>query len=140
MRCVNVREHTQQHDRGQDEPEPGNEATAHAVQFPPEKYGELQRLGARQQRTKFSASTNVRSGTHWRRCTTSRCRIAICPAGPPNEMKPSVVQNRAASANVGCMQHTARRGRVQNISDASGAAGVRATLRDSMKSPVIISS
>src|SRR5437773_10776096 len=33
--------------------------------------------------------------------TNSVCMIAICPAGPPNEMKPSFNQNRNASPKLG---------------------------------------
>ena len=49
MRGVDIGQHAEQHDRGQDEAEPRDEAAAHAVQFPAEEYRELQCLGTRQQ-------------------------------------------------------------------------------------------
>jgi hypothetical protein len=48
---------------------------------------------------KLSARKNWPSGTQRFRSTSSRCMIAICPAGPPKLMKPSLTQNRVASPN-----------------------------------------
>src|SRR5215204_2153376 len=39
------------------------------------------------------------SETHRFLSTSSRCMIAICPAGPPKLMKPSFTQNQKASQN-----------------------------------------
>ena len=50
---------------------------------------------------KFSACKNRSSLTQRRFSTSSVCMIAICPAGPPKLMTPSLNQNRAASARVG---------------------------------------
>src|SRR5262245_41871606 len=50
----------------------------------------------------LSACMKERSSTQRRDSTTSRCMIAICPAGPPKEMKPSFSQKRNASRREGC--------------------------------------
>src|SRR5712691_12337197 len=50
---------------------------------------------------KFSACKNRDWLIHFFFSTSSVCMIAICPVGPPNEMKPSFNQNRNASVNVG---------------------------------------
>src|SRR5207245_5033860 len=49
---------------------------------------------------KFRARRKSGSGTQRRWSTSSRCMIAICPAGPPKLMKPSFSQNRNASAKL----------------------------------------
>src|SRR5437660_4187016 len=48
---------------------------------------------------KVSARRNSGSGTHRFSSTSTRCMIAIWPAGPPKLMKPSLSQKRSASAN-----------------------------------------
>src|SRR5919199_4421992 len=48
---------------------------------------------------KFSARRNSGSGTQRFSSTSSRCMIAIWPAGPPKLMKPSFTQKRKALAN-----------------------------------------
>src|SRR5256884_6129867 len=50
---------------------------------------------------KFSACKKRAWLIQRRRSTNSVCMIAICPVGPPKEMKPSFSQNRNASANEG---------------------------------------
>src|SRR5881394_2687320 len=48
---------------------------------------------------KLSACRKRLSSSHFFSSTTTRCMIAICPAGPPKLMKPSFSQKRSASAN-----------------------------------------
>src|SRR6266700_4066478 len=48
---------------------------------------------------KLSARRNSSSATHFFCSTSSRCMMAICPAGPPKLMNPSFSQNRRASLN-----------------------------------------
>src|SRR4051812_28837385 len=50
---------------------------------------------------KLSAWRKRLSSIHFFSSTTTRCMIAICPAGPPKLMKPSFSQKRRASANCG---------------------------------------
>jgi len=50
---------------------------------------------------KSSAFEKSASAIHRRRSTSSRCMIAICPAGPPNPMHPSFNQNLTASRKEG---------------------------------------
>jgi len=62
--------------------------------------------------------------------------MAIWPAGPPNDTKPSLSQKRAASEK-GTLPFSS--GPPQNIPELPGSAGGSA-VREAMKSPVIISS
>ena len=50
---------------------------------------------------KLSACKKRASEIHRRFSTSSACMMAICPAGPPKLIKPSLSQKRNASANVG---------------------------------------
>src|SRR5204862_6796545 len=50
---------------------------------------------------KLSACRKRLSSIHFFSSTTTRCMIAICPAGPPKLMKPSLSQKRNASAKLG---------------------------------------
>src|SRR5258705_7166146 len=49
---------------------------------------------------KLRARKKSGSGTQRFWSTSSRCMIAICPAGPPKLMKPSFSQKRKASAKL----------------------------------------
>ena len=50
---------------------------------------------------KLSACRKRRSEIQRRRSTSSSCMIAICPAGPPKLIIPSLIQKRNAWASLG---------------------------------------
>jgi hypothetical protein len=68
---------------------------------------------------KLSACRNRFSEIQRRRSTSSSCMIAICPAGPPKLMHPSLNQKRNASRSVG----NASPGAAARASTAASGAG-----------------
>ena len=50
---------------------------------------------------KFSACRKRGSSIHFFSSTSTRCIIAICPAGPPNDRQPILNQTLKASLKVG---------------------------------------
>src|SRR5437764_8037811 len=79
---------------------------------------------------KLSACRNRRSEIHRRRSTSWSCMIAICPAGPPKLMQPSLSQNQKASSSLGfapaAASSTASRSGV-GAAVGAGSTGRRAT-------------
>src|SRR5947209_2898085 len=74
---------------------------------------------------KLRARRKSGSGTHRRWSTSSRCMMAICPAGPPKLIKPSFSQKRNASPKLTPAGSDAGRviGGAVNGGPGSGTAG-----------------
>jgi hypothetical protein len=85
---------------------------------------------------KFSACKKRDWLIHLLRSTSSVCMIAIWPAGPPKEMKPSFSQNRNASAKLGAWTEVVfNRGRAFASCDQTIPLGTNCTNKASTLLP-----